>query len=214
MSITVTCPTGHVLHVDDRHAGHSGKCPYCHLLVHVPKPGQVLEDEILSIVKPPEAPAASTAVAPQPSGQESAAPGDATKASETKRSDPVPIPRHYPTRIYHHLGVWKHENKTVVRFGDHRILDELTVKKISEELFDVATGVKCHYLIVNFTGVYGLSTLMLGKLLILRKTMAAKGGNLILCEIAPDIDCVFVETKLTQIFEIVDTEADALKACK
>ena len=116
--------------------------------------------------------------------------------------------------IYHHLGVWKHGDSTVVRFGDHRILDELTVKKIIDEIFGVATAVKCHHLIVNFSGVNGLSTLMLGKLLMLRKIMAAKGGKLVLCEIAPDIECVFVETKLTQILEITETESDALKACK
>ena len=67
---------------------------------------------------------------------------------------------------------------------------------------------------MNFTGVYGLSTLMLGKLLILRKIMAAKGGRLILCEVDPEIQCVFAETKLTQIFEIMDMEAEALDACK
>jgi anti-anti-sigma factor len=109
--------------------------------------------------------------------------------------------------------VWKHEDKTVVRFGDHRILDELTVKKIGDELLCVAAGAKCHHLIVNFTGVEGLSTLMLGKLLMLRKIMATKGGRLILCEIAPDIESVFVETKLTQILETRDTEAEALEAC-
>ena len=53
MSITVTCPNGHLLHVEDKHAGRSGKCPHCHFLVHVPKPGQVLEDEILAIIEPP-----------------------------------------------------------------------------------------------------------------------------------------------------------------
>ena len=37
--------------------------------------------------------------------------------------------------LYHHLGVWKHGNAIVVRFGDHQILDELTVKKITEELY-------------------------------------------------------------------------------
>jgi anti-anti-sigma regulatory factor len=55
---------------------------------------------------------------------------------------------------------------------------------------------------------------MLGKLLMLRKLMAAKGGRMILCEIAPDIERVFVDTKLTQIFEIMDTEAEALDAYK
>jgi anti-anti-sigma regulatory factor len=44
--------------------------------------------------------------------------------------------------------------------------------------------------------------------------MAAKGGRLVLCEIAPDIENVFVETKLNQIFEIMDMETDAIEACK
>jgi len=118
------------------------------------------------------------------------------------------------TIIYHHLGVWKHEDTTVVRFGDHRILDELTVKKISEELLGVAAAVACRHLILNFSSVAGLSTLMLGKLLMLRKMMAAKGGRLLLCEIDPEIEYVFVETKLSHILEIMDTEADAVNACK
>jgi len=214
MSITVTCPNGHFLHVEDKLAGRSGRCPHCHALVHVPKPGQVLEDEILAVVKPPETPCSSTARSEQPDRQELVAPDDAAKKSDKSRSDRSPMPGHTPTTVYHHLGVWTHGESTVVRFGDHRILDELTVKKISDELFGVAAGVKCHHLIVNFTSVYGLSTLMLGKLLMLRKLVAAKGGRLILCEIAPEIECVFVETQLTQIFEITDTETDALKACK
>ena len=212
MSITVTCPTGHVLHVDDKCAGRAGKCPHCHALVHVPKPGQFLEEEILAIVEPPEDPSSATAVAEPPNRQATAVSDNTAIAAEEDPSASLPMPGHTP--IYHHLGVWKHEDKTVVRFGDHRILDELTVKKISEELFAVAAGPKCHHLVVNFGSVYGLSTLMLGKLLLLRKLMAAKGGRLILCEIAPDIEYVFVETKLSQIFEIVDSEADALKSCK
>ena len=210
MSISVTCPTGHVLHVDDKHAGLSGRCPYCHALVHVPKPGQILEDEILAIVEPP----GDVAVSEEPDRQELVAADDATKEKDKSRSDSSPTPKHFATASYHHLGVSKHDDKAVVRFGDHRILDEITVKQISDELFAVAAGAKCYHLIVNFTGVYGLSTLMLGKLLFLRKLMAAKGGRLILCEIAPEVECVFVETKLTHIFEIMDTEAEALDACK
>ena len=213
MAITVTCLRGHVLHLDEKYAGRSGRCPHCHVLVHVPKPGQTFEDEILAILEPPEASWPSTDDFERPDRRDSV-PDDGTKKADKGLSDSLPAPQRRSTSIYHHLGVWKHDDKTIVRFGDHRILDELTVKKISDELLSVAEGVKCRYLIVNFTGVNGLSTLMLGKLLTLRKIMAAKSGRLILCEIAPEIDCVFVETKLTRIFEIRDTEADALAACK
>ena len=103
------------------------------------------------------------------------------------------------------------DNRACIRFGNHEILDESTVKKISDELIAVAERAKCRHLIVNFTSVRRLSTLMLGRLLMLRRITAAKGGRLILCEIGPDTEYVFVETRLILIFEIVDMEADALE---
>jgi anti-anti-sigma factor len=212
MAIKVTCPTGHVLHVDDKHAGRSGKCPYCQALVHVPKPGELREEEILAIVEPPPASRPSPAPAKQPDGPALAAAG-AGKETDEGRPDSAPLAGHPPSSVYHHLGVWRSGDKTAVRFGDHRILDELAVKKIGDELVAVAGAPKCRHLVVNFAGVQGITTLMLGKLLMLNKMMAAKGGRMILCEIDPDIENVFTETKLTQILKIVETEADALKAC-
>ena len=89
----------------------------------------------------------------------------------------------FPLLVYHHLGVWKHGNVIVVRFGDHQILDELTVKKIGEELYGVAEREDCRHLVVDFSSVLGLSTLMLGKLLTLRKKMAGKAGRLVLYDV-------------------------------
>ncbi len=113
---------------------------------------------------------------------------------------------------YHHLGVWKHGDAIVVRFGDHQILDELTVKKIAEELYGVAHREDCHHLVLDFSSVLGLSSLMLGKLLMLRKTMSAKGGRLVLCDVTPEVQDVLAGTKLSGILEIMDSEADVLKA--
>ena len=128
MSITVTCPSGHLLHLEEKYAGRSGKCPHCHALVHVPKPGQIHEEEILAILDPYEA----ATIAEQADRPEMLAPDDATKESDKTRSDSPP-PKRFSAGIYHHLGVSKHADRVVVRFGDHRILDELTVKKISDE---------------------------------------------------------------------------------
>lgn len=114
--------------------------------------------------------------------------------------------------LYHHLGVWKHGNAIVVRFGDHQILDELTVKKITEELYAVAHRVDCHHLVLDFSSVVGLSSLMLGKLLMLRKIIACKKGRLVLCDVGPEVQDVLAGTKLDTILEIMASEADALKA--
>jgi anti-anti-sigma factor len=114
--------------------------------------------------------------------------------------------------IYHHLGVWKHGDAIVIRFGDHRILDEITVKQIADELYGVADREDCHHLVLDFSSVLGLTSLMLGKLLVLRKKMASKGGRLILCDITPEVEDVLNSTKLSEILEIADSEADALQA--
>lgn len=116
------------------------------------------------------------------------------------------------TTIYRHLGVWKHGEVIVVRFGEHRILDELTVKKIADELYAVADRSDCHHLVVDFSSVVGLSSVMLGKLLMLRKKLDAKGGKLILCDVGPEVQEVLAGTKLNQILEMKDSEADALTA--
>jgi anti-anti-sigma factor len=112
--------------------------------------------------------------------------------------------------IYHHLGVWQHGKVIVVRFGDHQMLDELTVKKISEELYDIADRADCKHLVLDFSGVLGFSTLMLGKLLVLRKKMLSKEGRLVLCDLGPEVEDVIVAMKLDTIFEIMPSEADAL----
>ena len=37
--------------------------------------------------------------------------------------------------VCHYLGLRKQGDVIVIRFGEHRILDELTVKKFGDELF-------------------------------------------------------------------------------
>ena len=112
----------------------------------------------------------------------------------------------------HFLGLRKQGPAIVIRFGEHRILDELTVKKFGDELFHVADRPDCLNLLLNFTGVVGLSSTMLGIMLMLRKKMSMKPGKLKLCQVGPEIMDVFHATKLGQLFEILDTEQQALKA--
>jgi anti-sigma B factor antagonist len=112
---------------------------------------------------------------------------------------------------YHHLGVWRHGDAVVVRFGDHRILDEVAIEKIGQELYAVADQEKCHRLILDLTGVERISTVMLGKLLMLNQRLLAKGGELRLCGLEPEVQPVFEMTKLNHILEICETESEALR---
>ena len=114
--------------------------------------------------------------------------------------------------IYRNLVVWKHGDVSVVRFGEHRILDELAVTKIIDELTEIADRADCQNLVLNFAGVVGLSSLMPGRLLTIQHTMAMQGGKLRLCGIEPEVQGVFSTTHLTHIFDIRETEDEAISA--
>jgi anti-anti-sigma factor len=112
----------------------------------------------------------------------------------------------------HFLGLRKQGDVIVIRFGEHRILDELTVKKFGDELFQVAERTDCHNVLLNFFGVVGLSSAMLGIMLMLRKKISQKSGKIKLCLVGPEIMDVFNATKLGQLFEILGSEQQGLKA--
>ena len=111
-----------------------------------------------------------------------------------------------------HLDVGKNGDVTIVRLGKNRVLDELTVNKIGDELLGVADRPDCHRLLLDFSGVAQLSSAMLTKLLTLRRKMEAKGENLRLCGIDSHLRSVFAITRLDRIFDILDTEPCAIKA--
>jgi anti-anti-sigma factor len=114
--------------------------------------------------------------------------------------------------IYHQLGVSKQGDVLVVRFGEHRILDEAVVNRIGNELYSVADRADCHNLLLNFASVVGLSSLMIGKLLMLQRKMESKGGKFKLCDLGPELQEVISTTKLDQILDVWDSEQDALGA--
>ncbi len=117
-----------------------------------------------------------------------------------------------PSPLLRHLAVWKERDVMVVRFGEHRILDELTVNKLSEELYQVAERPDCRKLLLNFASVEHLTTLMLGKLMMLRRKMEAKGGRFALCDLEPRVREVVATTNLDKIVTIYESEGEAIRA--
>jgi anti-sigma B factor antagonist len=101
---------------------------------------------------------------------------------------------------------------TVVNFVEKKILDELNIKEIGDELSELVDQHNKDKILINFENVEYLSSAALGKLITLSKKMQAKKGQLKLCEIAPSIYEIFKITKLNKFFEIHETEADALAA--
>jgi anti-anti-sigma regulatory factor len=55
---------------------------------------------------------------------------------------------------------------------------------------------------------------MLGKLAVVKKMIAARGGLFVLCEICPNIRLILKLTAMERIFDIRDTEAEAVAVCR
>lgn len=117
-----------------------------------------------------------------------------------------------PSPVYRHLAVWKEQDVTVVRFGEHRILDELTVNRLSEELYQVADRPDCRKLLLNFASVDHLTTLMLGKLVMLRRKMEAKGGRFAVCDLEARVREEMLTTHLDKILTVYESEGEAIRA--
>jgi anti-anti-sigma factor len=112
---------------------------------------------------------------------------------------------------YQHLGVREHDGVVVVSFGDQWIFDDATVNAIRHELYTVVNRPGCCHLLLNLAGVSYVSAEMLGKLPKLQRMLASKGGEIRLCNIEPEARGVLAESRLSQIIDVHETEADALR---
>ena len=113
---------------------------------------------------------------------------------------------------YRRLEVNEVGDITVVHFRDQKIIEDLGIQELGQELFQLVEVVNCRKMVLNFSAVDFLSSAALGKLITLDKKMRAKAGKLKLCNIRPEIYEVFAITRLNRLFDIKDEEADALAA--
>ena len=110
------------------------------------------------------------------------------------------------------LEVSESGDVTVVRFVDKKILDAANIQELGTELFALVEEDKREKILLNFTNVEFLSSAALNKLIILDKKVKAARGRLKLSNLRPEIYEVFVITRLTQLFDIHEEEADAVSA--
>ena len=99
---------------------------------------------------------------------------------------------------------------TVAKFIDKKILDETNIQIIGNQLFGLVDEDQRGKIVLDFANVEYLSSAALGKLITLDKKVKAAKGKLRLCSIRPDIYEVFAITRLNQLFDIKNTEAEAL----
>lgn len=111
-----------------------------------------------------------------------------------------------------HIMIRRAGGVFVVDFADRKILDELVINEISEELTALISQHSGIRLLLNFEHVEHMTSAALGMLITLRQKVQEAGGTLKLAGIIPQIYEVFKITRLNHVFEIHDNQSGALAA--
>ncbi len=101
---------------------------------------------------------------------------------------------------------------TVVHFRDQKIIEDLRIQELGQELFQLVEAEQRKKLLLNFSAVDFLSSAALGKLITLDKKVKGQQGVMKFCNIRPEIYEVFAITRLNKLFDIKRDEADGLAA--
>jgi anti-sigma B factor antagonist len=101
---------------------------------------------------------------------------------------------------------------TVVRFVRASILEDEAVALVREQLFDLVDNRGRRLLVLNFGGVAGLASRMVGQLVALHQKVQAAGGRLVLCKVGPFLDEFFETAQPPGLLCIRGGEQEALEA--
>jgi len=112
-----------------------------------------------------------------------------------------------------HLRIRRDEANgvSVVEFADRKILEELSIQEIGEELDRLVESEPNVKLLLDFKNVDHLSSAALGMLINLNKKVRERNGGLKLSNINRQIYEVFKITRLNRVFDIHDTAEEALR---
>lgn len=101
---------------------------------------------------------------------------------------------------------------TTVELTDKKILEEVSISAIGEQLYALVAESPTPKLVLDFTAVGHMSSSALGMLITLLKRIREKHGQLRLCGIQPSIYEVFTITRLNEIFQILPTRQEAIES--
>ncbi len=113
-----------------------------------------------------------------------------------------------------HVKIRREGSVSVVQFADRKILEELSIHEIGEELKALADSEPKAQLLLDFANVDHLASAALGMLITLHKKVQEREGSLKLSSINRQIFQVFKITRLNRVFDIHETAEQALDSFK
>jgi anti-sigma B factor antagonist len=101
----------------------------------------------------------------------------------------------------------------VVRFHDHQLFDERTVREAADQIAAALPNDGSPIrLVVDFSDVNLVSSTLLSKLILLQRRVEASRGKLRLCEMSPMIQQVFRTSNLDRLFCIDRDQRTSLES--
>jgi anti-sigma B factor antagonist len=100
------------------------------------------------------------------------------------------------------LKIREFQGISIVEFADRKILDELSILEIQDELDKLVEKAAGGNLLLSFDNVEHLSSAALGMLVDLKNKVEERHGKLRLSNINPQIFEVFKITRLNKMFQI------------
>lgn len=113
-----------------------------------------------------------------------------------------------------HVKIRRDGDVSVIQFADRKILEELSIHEIGEELKKLARTEPNAKLLLDFANVDHLASAALGMLITLHKTVQERHGALKLSNINRQIFQVFKITRLNRVFDIYESADQAMDAFK
>ncbi|MBI4578891.1 MAG: STAS domain-containing protein [Planctomycetes bacterium] len=110
------------------------------------------------------------------------------------------------------LRIRRQGKVNVVELEDRKILEELLIAQLGEQLGSLVDAEAEPRLVLDFKKVEHLSSAALGILITLDKQVKGRRGKLALANIQPQIYEVFKITRLNKLFSIQDTADAAVQA--
>ncbi|MDP6541887.1 MAG: STAS domain-containing protein [Phycisphaerales bacterium] len=112
------------------------------------------------------------------------------------------------------LQIFERDGITNVEFAESNILDEISIRRIGDELQNVIDRKGVPKIVLNFQNVTALSSSALGMLITVNTKVGEKHGKLAMSCIKEPIREVFRITKLDKAFAIFDTVGQALTSVR
>ena len=100
----------------------------------------------------------------------------------------------------------------VVDLGSTTVLDAPTIEAVGKRLYELVDKQAQRKIILDFSQVRFLSSMILGVLIRLRKRAEAIHGRVVICGLRPELHKVFKISKLDRLFEFYSNEEEALKS--